>query len=401
MLFPPLIEEPPHADLCGVLVIPCYNESRIEALPQFVNCEPPSGIIEVIVLINEGEDESLPISQVNQELHEHLSSATIMLPIWVRLYPLYISELPPKKAGVGLARKIAMDEAVRRFEALGRDGIIINLDADCTIQSNYFTAIEKHFAENPGSWSAAVHYEHDISNLATDTPIVLYELHLRYFVAVQRWAGLPFAYQTLGSCMVSRSRAYQKMGGMNKRQAGEDFYFLQKFIEIGRHTELFSTTVTPSARGSDRVPFGTGKAIGQILDGQVQKTTSWQVFLPVKKMLNSIDIYLDADAIVLLPEEPMRSFLLKNNWEQKRREILDNSASPQAKLNRFFHWFNSFRVMKYAHFAQEFIPDIPVHELSNSGFPGFPDALKGKSPKELLEYMRIHSVGENPGNRRP
>ena len=35
--------------------------------------------------------------------------------------------------GVGLARKTGMDEAVRRFNAINNpEGIILNLDADCT-----------------------------------------------------------------------------------------------------------------------------------------------------------------------------------------------------------------------------------------------------------------------------
>jgi hypothetical protein len=63
--------------------------------------------------------------------------------------------------------------------------------------------------------------------------ITSYELHLRYLVHAMRWAGHPFAYQTVGSSMAVRRKAYLSLGGMNTRQAGEDFYFLQKFIEVG------------------------------------------------------------------------------------------------------------------------------------------------------------------------
>lgn len=389
-LYPPLIEVPPAPDLACVLVIPCYCEPQVDALDLIAHCHRPSGSVELIILINQSQNAGGEITQANTNLFKSLQGRADLMPSWLQLHVIYLADLPEKKAGVGMARKIAMDEAVRRFEALGRDGLIINLDADCTIQPNYFTAIETHFAENVDGWSAGIKYEHAISDLADDAPIVLYELHLRYFVKVQRWAGLPFAYQTLGSCMVVRSQAYQKMGGMNKRQAGEDFYFLQKFIEVGRHTELFTTTVVPSARRSDRVPFGTGRAIGQIQKGQEQMTSAWQVFIPVKSMLENVSKYLDdaSDEPGNPPGEPLLRFLQQNNWEQKLVEIRENSASAEARRDRFYKWFNSFRVMKYAHFASEFIPDVRVRDLANSDFPGFLQEMKGLRPKEVLQYLR-------------
>ena len=49
---------------------------------------------------------------------------------------------PVSKWGVGLARKTGMDEAVRRFNSINRpDGVILNIDADCTVDSNYFIEI--------------------------------------------------------------------------------------------------------------------------------------------------------------------------------------------------------------------------------------------------------------------
>ena len=56
-----------------------------------------------------------------------------------------------------------------------------------------------------------------------------------------------------------------KQDGLNKKQAGEDFYFLQKIMPMGNYFELNSTTVHPSSRTSDRVPFGTGPIINQYL----------------------------------------------------------------------------------------------------------------------------------------
>jgi hypothetical protein len=50
---------------------------------------------------------------------------------------------------------------------------------------------------------------------------------------------------------------------MSRRQAGEDFYFIQKVAMQGRYGECRTTRVHPSPRPSDRVPFGTGPDIAR------------------------------------------------------------------------------------------------------------------------------------------
>ncbi len=51
---------------------------------------------------------------------------------------------------------------------------------------------------------------------------------------------------------------------MNRRQAGEDFYFIQKLVPAGGYFNLNSTTVYPSPRASSRVPFGTGASMRKL-----------------------------------------------------------------------------------------------------------------------------------------
>ena len=92
-----------------------------------------------------------------------------------------------------------------------------------------------------------------------------YELHLRYLNLFSRFTGFPYAYHTIGSCFGVRAETYASQGGMNKRKAGEDFYFLHKIIPLGEFREINNTCVIPSPRESDRVPFGTGAAIGKYL----------------------------------------------------------------------------------------------------------------------------------------
>ncbi|MEZ4848575.1 MAG: hypothetical protein R3B93_08135 [Bacteroidia bacterium] len=86
------------------------------------------------------------------------------------------------------------------------------------------------------------------------------------------------AFHCVGSSMAVRSIAYQKRGGMNRRKAGEDFYFLQKFIAEGTLAELSTTKVIPSPRASEKVPFGTGRAIKK-LAGKMARKNIWRNFI--------------------------------------------------------------------------------------------------------------------------
>jgi hypothetical protein len=48
---------------------------------------------------------------------------------------------------------------------------------------------------------------------------------------------------------------------MNTKKAGEDFYFLNKIVRKPGFAEIHEALVYPAARISDRVPFGTGRAL--------------------------------------------------------------------------------------------------------------------------------------------
>jgi glycosyltransferase involved in cell wall biosynthesis len=357
------IVDPPAPDLGLVVVIPCFNEPDLLAsLDSLRRCEHPACAVEVLVVVN---------AATNSEKDVHLQNALMLreAAAWASehtddkfaLRRLHFPELPPRHAGVGLARKIGMDEAARRLGDVGNSaGIIACFDADCRCAPNYLTGLERHFREHPGSPGCSIYFEHSLEDCAPELSagIAAYELHLRYYVQALRFVGAPFAHHTIGSCMAVRAEAYKKQGGMNKRQAGEDFYFLQKIIALGGFTELVETTVFPSARVSERVPFGTGKAMRDHLDGQPQLTYPLKAFLDLKCFFD------EAPALLCWPNswaEPMpeswpatvKSFLERNEFAKAMNEILENSASESARRKRFFHWFNAFQAMKFIHHARD------------------------------------------------
>ncbi|NND05590.1 MAG: glycosyltransferase family 2 protein [Saprospiraceae bacterium] len=367
----PMIEAPPNPDLSIFVVIPAFQEtSLVKVLDSLYQCDRAGMAIEVLVVVNHSADAD--------DATESMSAASCQqVELFARKYgsPSFCIRslmlvLPVKKAGVGLARKMGMDEAVWRFRKSGNDGIIINLDADCTCAVNYFKEIALFFKTT--NWEAAgIYFEHPLAECTKQEreAIIKYELHLRYFINAQLLVGLPYAYHTVGSSMAVRSSAYQRMGGMNSRKAGEDFYFLQKFISIGVFGEILATAVFPSARSSHRVPFGTGRAMGQILSGEEQFTYALQSFLDLTYLSSAADkLFVGADIETWsqgLPET-VQSFFKGNNWPARLTEVVQETRSIQAFRKRFLQYFDAFQLMKYVHHCRQWYPDQQV----------YPEALK-------------------------
>jgi hypothetical protein len=377
-LYPPFIFKRPSPLLGIVVVIPCHDEDfLLLSLMALKKCKRPTCDVEVIIVVNHGEHASERIKSKNQKCYEQaLQWALDNNQPHLKFYPLLLDDLSKKHAGVGLARKIGMDEACYRFEKIfNPKGIIACFDADSRCDTNYLQALEAHFKQNPAAMACGIYFEHPLSG--PDYPeevyaaIVQYELHLRYYVQAQRWAGIPHAWHTIGSSMAVRCDAYQQQGGMNRRQAGEDFYFLHKFIPLGHFGEITTTKITPSPRPSQRVPFGTGRAVGDMLNnGGDYKTYNPLSFQDLKLF---VDNALPALVQPGLPGQPLeafpdsiRQFLLVNDFEAKLAEIQSNTSHAGAFFKRFWQWFDAFMVMKYVHFAREnFYPDLGVGEAAD------------------------------------
>ncbi|MFT6868239.1 MAG: glycosyltransferase involved in cell wall biosynthesis [Cyclobacteriaceae bacterium] len=340
----------PDKNLEIIVIIPCYNEpDLIKSLRSLEACTSSENVL-VMVIINESEFESDYLIENNRRTIEEISSNNFTIPILSKLIPL-----PDKKAGVGLARKIGMDEAVRKFESIKKDGIIVCFDADCLCAPNYFEEIKKFYSKR-GKKVGLVHYEHDLSGDNIEA-IINYELYLRYYVNAMRWAKFPFAFQTLGSCITVRSKAYQKQGGMNTRQAAEDFYFIHKMMPLGGIGELNATCIYPSDRVSDRVPFGTGQAVAKFLN---QENDGYEVYNPrifaeLKQFLETTFSYLfdfpDYEAVGYSPN--VVHFLKQINFNQDLKKMRTNASNSVSFMNRFFQWFDGFRALKFVHFMRD------------------------------------------------
>jgi len=371
---PTLISTEVPASLSVVVVIPCCNETALtDALQSLYDCENTEGSVDVITVINASEKAEEAIVAQNQQ-------TVLAAKKWVEthqkenlnFYFIEENSLPKKHAGVGLARKIGMDEAARRFESINKaSGVILCYDADANCETNYLVEVEKHFQKHSKTPACSIHFEHPISGIEFTEEIydgiTQYELHLRIYKNGLKYANLPYAFHTIGSSMAVRSDAYQKQNGMNKRKAGEDFYFLQKLIPLGNFTELKTTKVIPSPRVSDRVPFGTGKAMQNWMDDGKPQMQSYAVqSYQDLKQFNAVLSQVYKSDNVKIPTT-IKAFLESINWEKDLENIRKNSTSEQRFVQLFYNWFNAFKVLKFMHFARDnYYPDTTVFDAGNN-----------------------------------
>ena len=74
-------------------------------------------------------------------------------------------------------------------------------------------------------------------------------LSLRYYVAGMKYARSHLThFHTIGSTMAVRASYYAKVRGFPKREAGEDFYLLNKLAKVGTVLELEASPELPANR---------------------------------------------------------------------------------------------------------------------------------------------------------
>jgi hypothetical protein len=401
-LYPAQVSAEPASDLGLIITIPCRDEPNVEAtFLSLKDCELPECSTEVILLINDSNIDTEEVKEQNQKTLEYAQGfAKKYNTPRLKFFPLYFTDMTKKKSGVGIARKIAMDEGLRRLTAVeNRSGVITGLDADSLVDKNYLTAVFDYFSKDEKCQAASIHYEHPLEG--NDFPaenyaaILTYELHLRYYVHALRAAGLPTAFQTVGSSMAVRGNAYAKQGGMPRKKAGEDFYFIHKFTGLGGFREITGTTVIPSPRISTRVPFGTGKAIGDILEGKPFLTHAPASFVDLKVFLSQVEV-LYSEGFEKVKKDlssAVLSFLEEEEFSDKLNEIKANTNSKDAFIKRFFVWFDAFRAMKYVHFVRDnFYADMSVENAVREwmivGKIESEEVAKKMSEKDFLLFFR-------------
>ena len=146
---------------------------------------------------------------------------------------------------------------------------IFNTDADAQLPNGYFSVpgdIAARVSTSIGSTSmSAVVYP--FFHETEDQAAAAYDCFLRYQTLGLRWAGSPYAYGALGSCIAVSANHYAAVRGFPPRAAGEDFYLLNKLAKTGTIWCADTSPLQLGDRPSERVPFGTGPRVKRIREG--------------------------------------------------------------------------------------------------------------------------------------
>jgi hypothetical protein len=408
-LFPRFIADPPDDQTGIIVVVPAYKEPRIEdLLDSLAACDDPGCKTEIIIVVNAPSGSGDEVKKNNEACIKSIESWKKRNKSFFRLFYIDAGEPGIKGWGVGLARKTGMDEALRRFSVINEpEGVIACLDADCTVSVNYLTALHENLYKSKKLSGCSVYFEHPLEGKGfsenTYDSISQYELHLRYYLLVLKYCRFPAAFHTVGSSMAVKALAYMKSGGMNRRRAGEDFYFIQKVSSAGNYMALNTTAVYPSPRESDRVPFGTGAAMNRLMSTTEREymTYNSDAFTELKKLFASVELIYSGssrDFSSFYDSLPagLRSFMRKEEFTSSIREIKGNTAGIESFAKRFFQRFNMFMIMKYLNH---------VHEISFKKMPVTVEAAKmldlsgikvnSTETREILEIYRKMERGIN------
>jgi hypothetical protein len=408
-----------------VLVIPVYRESP-EFFDQLKNLNVKGSHLVTILVINRPDTD--PDKEANSGLRSALQNLRTssgindtceILPLGEGI-DLYVHDLEQLSGatdaaqGVGLVRKIGCDIAFKWINA----GVIETewiccTDADATLPANYFLRTD---APRKTTVAALAPFTHSLSdNEAINVATALYELRLHHYVLGLQFAGSPYAFHTLGSCLQLRASAYAHCRGFPKRSGAEDFYLLNKLRKLGDVTQLKGQCIQLAARDSARVPFGTGPAVTAIiLETEPLEAELFyhpETFLALRAFLRAIpSLYAKKSLEDSLSSGQLEKYLTDASIEALNSlgiyKALDNFRGQSRNAGQFeghmHRWFDGFRTLKFLHALRDADwPLLPLTKTFQTKPKLWPPGLSGSQAIEDLRSGVYEHLGWIPNPLEP
>ena len=361
------------------LIIPAYRESPEFLQAVISQCQQNSVL--VILVINQPDNDPYTNPQINlqqaafdvgklQAQRDNLSLVALTNTDSALLIIDRFSEglVIPHKQGVGLARKIAMDVAVAAIQSGAvTSHEIYSTDADSTLPAEYFKP--KHLEKD---CSAGVFCFEHVSgdNEPVNSATQLYQQRLQYYVDGLQFAGSPYAFHTIGSCLLVDMTAYCKVRGFPTRAAGEDFYLLNKLAKMGK-VKTLPPVIDIQSRLSQRVPFGTGPAVEQIVSDKLNADSypiyNPQIFVLLKALLTRLSSISGAELNTiedsLNVDGQSEAFLAASGFFTTCAKWQKQNYSQTHLLKATNDWFDAFRTLKFVHYMRDnHYPDMPLSQ---------------------------------------
>ncbi|MEP4487234.1 MAG: hypothetical protein ABJ013_16495 [Halioglobus sp.] len=397
-------------DVC--VVIPVYAEPAA-FLHRLRSLQRSASSILVITVINRPDSD--PDTAVNQPLRSALNEMQLKANLGrgceIRSMATGLDLLvidsevrsgpSPRKQGVGLARKLGCDIALG-WHAAGSIASpwLYSSDADAQWPDDYFlkipnASVARGAVTFPFIHAAAETLQTDRNNEAS---CLLYELRLHHYVLGLAYAGSPYAFHTLGSCLAVHALDYAAVRGFPRRPAGEDFYLLNKVAKLGGVHTLDGQAIRLSARVSNRVPFGTGPAVAALLT-ELEATNALvsvssapskhsallalsnfyhpACFEALKALLAECRELANETAATANPTrlaatlpanlaDPTIAALVEMGFEDAIAHCHRQSADSTAYLQHLYQWLDGFRTLKFVHAIRAAgFADVSLNTLKN------------------------------------
>lgn len=261
-----------------------------------------------------------------------------------------------KMFGVGWARKTVMDIISRN--ANNKD-VIVSMDADTIFEKDYFQSIIETFHSCNKLLAISNPYYHMLGNDDELNRIMLrYEMYMRYYT-INLWRiGSPYAFSALGSAISVNNEAYKNSGGMTPKKSGEDFYFIQKLIKLGKVSRYNKELVYPGNRYSSRVFFGTGPALikGKMNDWKSYPIYDYKLFDVIEEMYSLFPLLFKKSIETPMDEFLGKTFKEKDIWSNLR----ENFKTQEHFVKACHEKIDGLRILQFLKWKQE--PEIYDNE---------------------------------------
>ena len=311
----------------------------------------------VLVVVNNAANSPESILKNNQTSLKMLKSLQYNFTLGVVDAASSGFELSDKQAGVGLARKIGMDLALPHLSST--KSLIFCTDADTVVSKDYIEKIIKYFNTNRVQ-AAVVGFRHlESNNKKQEEAIRLYEKYLFQTAEKMRDSGSPYGYVAMGSTMVCTAEAYCAVGGMPRKKATEDFYFLQELTKYEAVHTIHEILVYPSPRPIARVYLGTGFRMEQVQNG-FDMNTLYFSDLAFHLLSNWIDLGSNAWKLgfshlikkISAIHPDLTDFLLQEGIKEIWMNLQINAPSKEHFAKQFHRWYDGLKTIRFLkHFS--------------------------------------------------
>jgi len=336
------------------IVIPCYNEyNYIFKTLKSINKQHINYLNNtlVIIVINNSDRASYQIKNNNKLTYSSLMKKKYTFEVIIIDCFSKNNMFNKKIAGVGAARKTGLDFALQYAK---NDSLLCSLDADTIVSEYYLSTINKVFIKNKIN-SATVNFAHQSSkNAIINEGIKKYEIILKEVARSIKRAGSPYGYVSLGSTIICNVKAYIACGGMSKKKATEDFYFLQALSKYSPIFTIDKVLVFPSSRDTHRVYLGTGFRMQEYKSTKqfTNLVFSSKSFKFLKEIITIANITWDKNFTIFQKHilkklnKKVLDFLILKDIKNVWNKFQDNSKTQKQFMVFFHQWFDALMIIQ-------------------------------------------------------